>query len=103
MKNNNQMNEDQLESLMQAANVLKVMSNPSRLKILCYLEEGCLTVNELTERIGKGQSAISQHLKVLREADLVTFNREHNKLHYLLKNSEVTQIISLLRKLYCSQ
>lgn len=91
-----------VSSLLNASEVLKIMSNPHRLKILCCLEQGECSVNQLVEALDISQSALSQHLKILRSADLVVFRREHNKLFYRIHNANVSKIISLLRELYCS-
>jgi len=87
--------------LLQASSILKMLSNPIRLQILCLLGMKEMSVNEMMTYVSIGQSALSQHLKILRAAELVTFTREHNKLFYRLYNNEVSQIIDVLRKLYC--
>lgn len=89
-------------ALMNVTHILKTLSNPTRLSIVCALEEKDYSVNELVELLNLGQSALSQHLKILREAGLVSFLRDHNKLYYFLSDSKVTKLIKLLRQLYCS-
>ena len=59
-----------------AAGLLKALANEHRLMILCHLLEGPLAVGELNARVGLSQSALSQHLAVLREAGIVATKRE---------------------------
>eukprot|EP00435_Cladocopium_sp_Y103_P077335 s1_g1074.t1 len=69
------------------------MSNPHRLRILCELHGGELTVGDLQHRIGISQSNLSQQLARLREAKLVTTRRESQKIFYTLASEEVVQVI----------
>jgi len=84
-----------------AAALLASMSNPHRLRVLCELHDGELRVGELQERIGIGQSNLSQQLAKLREAHLVTTRREHQKIFYALASDEVVQVIHVLYDLFC--
>ncbi|MCP5361064.1 MAG: winged helix-turn-helix transcriptional regulator [Hyphomicrobiales bacterium] len=86
---------------MKAVDMLKLLSNPHRLAILCHIGEEALSVNEIAEHIGMSQSALSQHLARLKNAGLVSCRREHNKIYYALSSKETESIITLLRKLYC--
>ena len=60
----------------EAAGFLKALGNEQRLMILCSLLAGPLSVGELNERVDLSQSALSQHLALLREAGLVETRRE---------------------------
>ena len=60
----------------QAAALLKALANEQRLLILCHLQDGPLSVGELNERVDLSQSALSQHLGVLRESGIVSTTRE---------------------------
>ncbi len=84
-----------------AAALLKALANEQRLMILCYLLEGPLSVGELNERVALSQSALSQHLGVLREANIVTTTREAQSIRYALSSGAVTRIIEILYKEYC--
>jgi len=89
------------ENAEQAAALLKAMSNQRRLMILCSLIDGEMTVSELNSRIPLSQSALSQHLAGLREADLVTTRREAQTIYYQLKGEAPRRIISVLKDLFC--
>jgi DNA-binding transcriptional ArsR family regulator len=84
-----------------AAVLLKALANEQRLMILCNLLEGPLSVGELNERVKLSQSALSQHLAVLRETNVVSTTREAQSIRYSLPAGAVTQIIEILYKEFC--
>ncbi len=85
-----------------AAQLLKALGNEQRLLILCNLLEEPLSVGELNERVALSQSALSQHLALLREAGLVETRREAQTIHYSLSPGPVTQVMAVLQDIYCS-
>ena len=86
----------------EAAALMKTLGNEQRLLILCNLLEGPLSVSELNERVRLSQSALSQHLALLREQRLVETRRESQSIYYSLPPGPVTQVMGLLQDLYCS-
>ena len=84
-----------------AVSLLKGLANESRLMILCVLSEGELSVGQLNQRIKLSQSALSQHLAVLREQGLVQTRRESQTIYYRLEDSAAMSIIELLHNYYC--
>lgn len=85
----------------EAAGFLKALGNEQRLLILCSLLEGPLAVGELNERVNLSQSALSQHLALLREARLVETRRESQSIIYSLPAGPVQQVMALLQDIYC--
>ncbi|ABL98249.1 metalloregulator ArsR/SmtB family transcription factor [Shewanella amazonensis] len=85
-----------------AAKWLKAIANPYRLMILCLLLDNEMSVTELNEIVPLSQSALSQHLAVLRAEDLVDTRKSSQLVYYKLKNEQVTEIISILHQRYCS-
>ena len=69
--------------------LLKAIANPARLVILCQLVEGERSVGALERAVGLSQSAISQHLAVLRRGDVVTSRREGQTVFYTLASADV--------------
>jgi DNA-binding transcriptional ArsR family regulator len=65
------------------------------------LSEGELSVGQLNERINLSQSALSQHLAVLREQGMVQTRRESQTIYYRLADSTAINIIELLHDVYC--
>ena len=88
----------------QAASLLKMMANERRLLLLCHLSaSGELSVGELVERIGLGQSALSQHLAMLREEGLVGTRKEAQTVYYRLCDPRAEQLLRLLHDLFCPE
>ncbi len=84
-----------------AVSLLKGLANESRLMIMCVLSEGEVSVGQLNQRIKLSQSALSQHLAVLREQGLVKTRRESQTIFYRLEDSAAMNIIELLHEVYC--
>jgi len=88
-------------SARHVALLLKAMSNPARLVILCQLAEGERSVGELEEEVGISQSGISQHLAVLRGEHVVTSRREKQTVYYALASAEVAALMATLHQVFC--
>jgi DNA-binding transcriptional ArsR family regulator len=56
----------------------------------------------LNQRLDLSQSALSQHLALLREAGFVETRREAQTIHYSLPEGPVTQVLALLEEIYCA-
>ena len=85
-----------------AASLLKALANPHRLQILCVLGEGELSVGALNERIPLSQSALSQHLAVLRADGLVSTRRESQTIYYRVLLGPALDVIRVLHSHFCS-
>lgn len=85
-----------------AARLLKALANEKRLMLLCLLVEGERSVGELNARLELSQSALSQHLAVLREDGLVATRREAQTIYYSLVPGPAQRIIDTLHGIYCS-
>jgi len=84
-----------------AARLLRALANPHRLMVLCALSEGELPVGELNARVALSQSALSQHLALLREDGLVTTRRAGQAIYYRLSPGPAPAVIRTLHDLYC--
>lgn len=84
-----------------AADLLRALANERRLLILCQLGERELSVGALQERLGLSQSALSQHLAVLRDEGLVATRRQSQTIFYRIANRAAVQIIATLAAIYC--
>ena len=67
-----------------AVGLLKALANENRLLILCHLQAGELSVGEINERVGLSQSALSQHLAILRHDGLVATRKSAQTVYYSL-------------------
>ena len=85
---------------IEASILLKAMSNETRLIILCHLVNGEKTVSEIEHVIGLSQSAVSQHLAVLRDNHLVATRRAGQSIKYSLEGTKSRAIIEVLHRLY---
>lgn len=84
-----------------AARLMRSLANPQRLLILCALSPGELSVGELNERVTLSQSALSQHLAVLRNEQLVSTRRESQTIYYSLIEGPAVRVLQLLHDEYC--
>ena len=87
----------------EVAVVLKAMANPRRLLLLCKLaEQGRMSVGQLASSLGLSQSALSQHLAVMREEQLVAFDRDGQTLHYRIADGRLSALLDSLYRIYCA-
>jgi len=84
-----------------ACDLLGAMANTSRLMILCQLADGEKSVSDLQPLIGLSQSALSQHLGVLRRKHLVRTRRAGQSIYYSLASGEATAVMSTLHAQFC--
>ena len=90
------------ESAAAAARLLRSLANERRLMILCQLSAGERSVGELLPLIGLSQSALSQHLAVLRVDGLVATRREGQSIRYRIADPAAAQVMETLAAIYCS-
>lgn len=87
-----------------AADYLAMLSSRPRLLILCHLvEDGELSVGELSDRVGLSQSALSQHLAKLRGQELVAFRRQAQTLYYRVEDARAERLLKVLHELFCEE
>jgi len=85
-----------------AARMLKLLGNENRLLILCSLAAlGEMKVGDIVGAVGLSQSALSQHLALLRADGLVAFRRESQTLYYRVSDPRAARILKLLKDIYC--
>jgi ArsR family transcriptional regulator, virulence genes transcriptional regulator len=94
-------NEELLVHAGAAAGLLKALANEQRLAILCALMEGPLSVGQLNARIDLSQSALSQHLAVLRERGLVNTEKLSQTVYYRAEDGPARRVLSVLKDIYC--
>lgn len=89
------------ESAEAAAKLLKALANERRLMILCQLADGELSVGALLPRVGLSQSALSQHLAVLRDEGVVATRREGQTIWYRISDPAAMQVVTTLAEIFC--
>lgn len=82
------------EGLAAAAQLFRVLGSRSRLDLLRVLGESPRTVGALAEATGLTQPLVSQHLRTLRQAGLVTAERQGKQVTYRLADVHVSHVIA---------
>jgi len=89
------------EAAGEAAEILKVLSNPARLRLLCALLPGELCVSELEEALGASQSYVSGQLARMRSEGLVACDRDGRIIRYRIADARIAPIIERLYEVFC--
>lgn len=85
----------------EAARLLKAIGNEKRLQVLCLLAEGERSVGEINALLDLSQSALSQHLAVLRSEGLVRARRDGQSIYYTLAPGPAAEVMRTLHAIYC--
>ena len=86
-----------------SAAFLKLLSNPTRLLVLCNLIESERCVGDLERDLDISQSALSQHLSKMRDEGIVKSEKQGQHVFYSISDSNVVDIINVLYKLFCKK
>ncbi len=98
------MRKDNMKELFKLqAKVCKTMANPVRMEIIYTLKEGEKTVSEMVDIIGVTKSNISQHLSVLKGAEMVRSRRDGQNIFYSIANTKIIDACSLMREVLTDQ
>lgn len=89
MKNCCPKNRHSAKNLNELTKILKVIAEPNRLRILCFLSSGTKCVCEIERNLSLSQNLVSHHLKVLREANLISFTKQAQWKHYALNQKVI--------------
>lgn len=91
------------EKAKKIAELLKVLANENRLLILCELIEEPKTVSRLAEKISNiTQSALSQHLALLKAHGILDFSKSGQSITYSIADARVEKVIYVIKKYYCN-
>jgi ArsR family transcriptional regulator, virulence genes transcriptional regulator len=88
-------------SAAEAAKLLRALANERRLMIMCQLGGGERSVGELQPLVGLSQSALSQHLAVLREEGVVATRREGQTVWYRIADPAAVKVVETLAEIFC--
>lgn len=78
------------------ADFFKVLSETSRLNIVCCLRTGSKNVTEIIENTGLGQANVSKHLKILAQAGIVARSQKGINVYYQIANPFVFELCDLV-------
>ena len=76
-----------------AADLLKALASPYRIAIVDLLSSGPRRVHEIVDALGVEQPLVSQHLRVLRDAQLLTGERQGKEVVYSLADDHIAHIV----------
>ncbi len=88
-------------SASNACRLMKVLSNPDRLMLLCQLSQSEKRVGELEEMLGIVQPTLSQQLTVLRDEALVVTRREGKNIYYQIASPQAMAVMEVLFQQFC--
>ena len=83
--------------IIDICDLLKVISEPARLKIILALNEGELCVNHIVEAVNGNQSAVSHQLRILKDNKVIKSRRQGQSIVYSLIDEHIMQIINLVK------
>ncbi len=96
----------EMEALMvqarAASDLLKALSHETRLLIMCLLNEGEMSVNEIEQTIDLPQATVSQQLARLRFDGLVENRRDGRSIYYRIANKEAEAVVESLYDMFCT-
>lgn len=78
------------------ADILKVLANVTRLKIIDLLKNGERCVCEIFPAIGKEQSNTSRHLNIMLSCGVLSRRKEGLKIYYSIKNPEILEVVEII-------
>lgn len=84
-----------------AARLLRSLANERRLLLLCALAGGERSVGQLQPLVGLSQSALSQHLALLREDGVVATRREGLTIWYRIADPAALRVVKTLAEIFC--
>lgn len=90
------------QNIEEAAVAMQAMSHPLRIKVLCLLSSGEISVQEIVEAVGTTQGNVSQHLAILKASGMVANRSEGKKMLYRIEDPRIIKLISLTREMFCS-
>lgn len=88
-------------SASRTCGMLKTLSNPDRLLLLCQIAQGERCVSDLEEALDIHQPTLSQQLGVLREDGLVNTRRDGKRIYYSMASSEAMAVMEVLYEQFC--
>jgi ArsR family transcriptional regulator, virulence genes transcriptional regulator len=92
-----------IDNVKDIAEMLRVLANENRLAIVCYLLESPMTVSELHQNINNlTQSALSQHLAMLKAHKILDSNKNGLSITYSIKDDRIRNVMKVLKENYCN-
>jgi ArsR family transcriptional regulator len=93
---------DREEDIQLAAEAMKAIAHPLRLKILCVLGDQEVSVQDIVDQVGTSQSNISQHLAILREKNVLATRKDANRVYYRISDLRTIKLVAMMREVFCT-
>jgi len=94
------MKDDQITAI---SGLLKSISHPIRLKILCLLQDSEMTVGDLHKAVETTSANVSQHLAILRHQGIIDYRKDANFIYNRISDERVIQLVQKLHHLFCPE
>lgn len=91
------------EQIEVISKLLKSMSHPIRLKILCLLQEHEMSVGDIREQVKTTNANVSQHLNILRSQGIIDFRKDANFIYNRITDDRILELIQKMRHLFCPE
>jgi len=92
------MKDEQIDAM---SKILKSMSHPIRLKILCLLQDSELSVGDIRDQVETTNANVSQHLNILRSQGIIDYRKDANFIYNRITDKRILELIQTMRKLFC--
>ncbi len=92
------MKDEHIEAM---SKLLKSMSHPIRLKILCLLQDKELSVGEIRDKVETTNANVSQHLNILRNQGIIDYRKDANFIYNRITDKRILELIQKMRSLFC--
>jgi DNA-binding transcriptional ArsR family regulator len=89
------------QTAVEVSHLMKMLSAPNRLLILCQLVESEKSVGQLCELLGLKPPAMSQQLSLLRREGLIDARRQGQSIFYSISDKNLLSLLSYLYETYC--
>jgi ArsR family transcriptional regulator len=90
---------NQVEDL---AFLLKAISHPIRLKILCLLQDRELSVSEIRNAVETSGANITQHLNILRNQGVIDFRKDANFIYNRIADRRIIELMKAMQQIFCN-
>ncbi len=92
------MKDEQIDAM---SKILKSMSHPIRLKILCLLQDNELSVGDIRDQVQTTNANVSQHLNILRSQGIIDYRKDANFIYNRITDKRILELIQTMRNLFC--
>ncbi len=89
------------EEINAMSKLLKSMSHPIRLKILCLLQDKELSVGDIREEVKTTNANVSQHLNILRSQGIIDYRKDANFIYNRIHDPRIIELMAKMRTLFC--